>query len=104
MNRNQIAAYDDMRASGKAATQRDQIKAFLAKARAPLLRDEIAGRLGMLPSSVCGRLAELREDGEVVEDGARLNPVSGVVCTCYRLARPSDARVDQSDLFSEGPA
>ncbi len=25
MNRNQIAAYDDMRASGKAATQRDQI-------------------------------------------------------------------------------
>lgn len=58
MNRNQIAAYDDMRASGKAATQRDQIKAFLAKARAPLLRDEIAGRLGLSRSTVMDRLAK----------------------------------------------
>lgn len=100
MNRTRDNAYLAHVASGQAQTQCGRIVALLKTARMPLLRDEIAGRLGILPSSVCGRMVELEQAGVVVKDAHRLNPVSGMECVTYRLSRPGDAAdVEQGDLF-----
>lgn len=93
-------AYQLHKASGKANTQRQRILVLLAQSHQPLLRDEIADELKLRSTSVCGRLAELLEEGKVEEDRARINPVSGIACTTYRLAREGDGlAVDQHDLF-----
>lgn len=96
------AAHDQHRESGKAGTQCDLIVGLLKTAKLPLLRDEIAARLGMRISSVCGRLDELQQRRLVVVDGERVNPFTGKVCDTYRLAGPADAiDTDQVDMFSE---
>lgn len=95
-------AYLAHKASGKANTQRQRILALLAQSKLPLLRDEIADELKLRPTSICGRLAELMEEGKVVEGLYRVNPDSGMTCKTYRLPQPGEmAAVEQSDLFGE---
>jgi len=96
------AAHDQHRESGKAGTQCDLIVGLLKTAKLPLLRDEIAARLGMRISSVCGRLDELQQRRLVVVDGERVNPFTGKACDTYRLTGPADAiDTDQADMFAE---
>lgn len=84
---------EQMRAMGSAAakgmTQRERIFALLSECQQPLLREEIASRLGIRSSSVCARLDELKSAGLVVEGAPRISETSRIVCMTYQAATTS---------------
>jgi Mn-dependent DtxR family transcriptional regulator len=70
-------AYREHRDAGKALTQEREIFEFIKKSRASWSRSELAERLGIRLSSVCGRVNELIADGKVTHADPRTCLVTG---------------------------
>lgn len=81
---------EDTQAAGAAfiaplsATIRDGVRYFIEQASPKgLTIEELAGLLGVKVSTVCGRLAELRELGVVEDSGRRRPNASGVAAKVW---------------------
>lgn len=88
-----VDAYRAFRDGPKLGQQQRQIVDFLMLNRLGCTRGEIAKRIGLRLSSVCGRCAELLERGVLRESSRRPCSVTGISAHVLTLA-PA-----QRDLF-----
>lgn len=78
MSATQSNSLAEIRASGAGSKQRAAILELLSEHPEGLTRAEIAERLDMRLSSVCGRVGELKEDLQVISaPTVRLDPNTG---------------------------
>lgn len=93
-------AYDEIRDSGKLGEQQRRLMKWLHMHGGEHTRAELAARIGMRLSSVCGRVNELIELG-YLEDGDR-RPCSQTGRSAHpvRIRRPREQK--QLSLLEEG--
>lgn len=89
-----VDAYRAFRSSPSLSRQQRVIVDHLAAYRGGHTRAELAQATGIRLSSVCGRVNELLERGEIVERSRRPCSVTGVQAHVLRIAP------NQSDLFA----
>lgn len=86
MSSTSFEAYDSQVRTGKARSQRERI--LHAIQAWPRTRNELARDLGIRLASVCGRVGELLEDGQVEVIGERVDEETGHAGEILRAREP----------------
>jgi len=97
MNTTSLEAYQAIESSGAATLQRQKVWIALRLFGA-MTRQEVADQTGIKLSSICGRVRELEELGQVEVAGYKLGD-SGVRNEVLRAVTRDEVEQCQSDLF-----